>query len=234
MEGRHLRVQAIIENKMLNRNSFARTIGVATSNLAKMLSCEQTITDKTLYKISSAFPDVNLEWLKTGNGEMILENETSNARVLGGVYNVNSLDAETSLVKAIPVSALASFVENPSVALITEIDNQPVILTAQEKRAIRNLYIIKVEGESMEPTVKNKAEVLARQIPQNAWHNASGIVFVVFGDYTVIKRVKSNRLLSDNCIVLSSDNPEYGEMTVQLADIRAIFKAIRIISQDLD
>ena len=36
-----------------------------------------------------------------------------------------------------------------------------------------------------------------------------------------------------NRIILGSDNERYGEMTVAAADIRALFKAKRILSQDI-
>lgn len=65
------RINLIIEAKRLTRTGFANKIGVASSNFSKMLNGEQTITEKTLVKIIEAFPDVSLQWLKTGEGEML-------------------------------------------------------------------------------------------------------------------------------------------------------------------
>lgn len=51
-------------------NSFANQIGIDPGNLRKMLSGKQTITDKTLRKISET-QGVSFEWLKYGEGEMM-------------------------------------------------------------------------------------------------------------------------------------------------------------------
>lgn len=221
---------------MFDSKRFRKDNGLTQCQLAEILNCGQA-NISALEKTGRDLDRNQLKILIDIYGEEQIKNyinDFSNARFVGGVYAVNSSDSEVSIIDMVPVSALASFVENPDSSQITEIDHQPVILSQTEKKYIKDLYIIKVEGESMEPTVKNKAEVLARLLNENSWHNASGIVFVVFGDYSVIKRVKANNLISGNSIILSSDNHGYGEMTVQRSDIRAIFKAIRIISQDLD
>ena len=44
-------------------NSFANQIGIDPGNLRKMLSGKQTVTDKTLRKISET-RGVSFEWLK--------------------------------------------------------------------------------------------------------------------------------------------------------------------------
>lgn len=64
------RIQEIIANNDLTVNSFAVKIGVDPGNLRKMLSGKQTITNKTLIKISDA-QEINYNWLKFGVGEML-------------------------------------------------------------------------------------------------------------------------------------------------------------------
>lgn len=66
------RIEELIKMLGINRNRFAAGAGLQTSNLARMLKGELTITDKTLQKISSAY-NVNMEWLKTGKGEVFYE-----------------------------------------------------------------------------------------------------------------------------------------------------------------
>lgn len=62
------RIKRLIRDARMNPNAFANQAGIAPSNFRKMLSGEQTITDRTLAKISDAFK-VNYDWLKDGIGE---------------------------------------------------------------------------------------------------------------------------------------------------------------------
>lgn len=52
-------------------SALAVKSGLNPSNLKKMLDGDQTITDKTLHRVANAYPQINLEWLKTGEGDMI-------------------------------------------------------------------------------------------------------------------------------------------------------------------
>ncbi len=77
------RMVILINTLGMTTSTFARNIGVDPSNMAKMVKGEQRISDKTLARIASAIPMLNMEWLKTGEGEMSSGNER-----LGIVRNV--------------------------------------------------------------------------------------------------------------------------------------------------
>lgn len=51
-------------------NAFAKSIGVDTANLNKMIKGQQSVTKKTINKILVAYPQVSEEWLLNGVGEM--------------------------------------------------------------------------------------------------------------------------------------------------------------------
>lgn len=72
------RIEAFLEIDGSSANSFAGQIGVDPGNMRKMLAGKQTITDKTLRKISDTF-QLSFEWLKYGEGEMFMNNGISNA-----------------------------------------------------------------------------------------------------------------------------------------------------------
>lgn len=54
----------------MTRNAFATKAGIDPTNFSKMLAGKQTITDKTLKKISTAH-GISLQWLLTGDGDML-------------------------------------------------------------------------------------------------------------------------------------------------------------------
>ncbi len=84
MEDRIERINLLIKYLGLTKNSLALNSGLAPSNLNKMLLGEQSITDKTLYKICEAYPQINIDWLKTGEGEMIIKNPSMSQNGDGG------------------------------------------------------------------------------------------------------------------------------------------------------
>ncbi|MDE6008381.1 MAG: helix-turn-helix transcriptional regulator, partial [Muribaculaceae bacterium] len=65
------RLNKIIDYLGITKHSLATSSGIAPSNFTKMMAGESNITDKTLLKISEAFPQINVEWLRTGQGEML-------------------------------------------------------------------------------------------------------------------------------------------------------------------
>lgn len=65
------RLNEILQYLGIAYSAFALKSGINPSNLKKMLDGSQTITDKTLFRISNTFPELNIEWLRTGEGEMI-------------------------------------------------------------------------------------------------------------------------------------------------------------------
>ncbi|MBD5272840.1 MAG: hypothetical protein HDS42_06220 [Bacteroides sp.] len=162
----------------------------------------------------------------------MLNTRSSNARLLGGVYASGPKDDEdVVMVDYVPGTATATFIEynggtNPQFEKIAVLKQYGEILDNSYK-------VFEVMGESMSPRIPNRAKILTKEIPASKWFMAEGVVVVVFGDEVVVKRIIDNDLATNNTIVLSSDNPLYGVRKVSLADIRYMYKAIRIISADI-
>lgn len=74
MKDRIDRVNKVIDYLGITKHNLATSSGIAPSNLNKMMTGESSITDKTLHKICEAFPKIDIEWLRTGEGEMIINN----------------------------------------------------------------------------------------------------------------------------------------------------------------
>lgn len=227
------RILKFISYKRITNQSFEQLAGLSNGAVNKM---GDNTRKSTLDKISNTFPELNRVWLLTGEGEMLkqkAETKTGNAKEIGAVYPVSSRDEEIVMIDFIPVSATASFIESLSGGSDPACEKYPVIPRGNERNDVNSLRIFEVEGDSMFPTIASGALILAKEIPEKSWHYAEGVVVAVFSEYVVVKRVARNCLLTDNYIVLSSDNEDYGEMTVALADLRGLFKAKRIISSEI-
>jgi hypothetical protein len=65
------RLDAFIRYNKLSRSAFAVKIGTSERNVANSLTGKKSQMD-FLIKISAACPNLNLNWLLTGQGEMLL------------------------------------------------------------------------------------------------------------------------------------------------------------------
>lgn len=92
------RLNVVMKELKLTSNSLAIQANISPSNFRKMLLGEQKITDRTLNLISEKF-GINLVWLKTGEGDMLLDNNSmpTNADIQEGLpyYDVENFECGT-------------------------------------------------------------------------------------------------------------------------------------------
>lgn len=101
------RVILFIEHKNLNKAEFERLVGLSNDAVSKMTDNTRM---STLDKISNAFPELNIAWLKTGEGEMIKSGDVSikgdsnianTGIVEGGMYSNSINDKIIELEKEV-------------------------------------------------------------------------------------------------------------------------------------
>lgn len=228
-------IEARINQLNMNKTEFAKLIGTSKQNVNRIL--EKSSLDTNILQKYGDVLGCNFFTLYTNTSTKVIKIDNPSKRV----FAVGSTDDEVSMIPVLPIDALATFISNPSMVESSELDYDPVVLTTQEKRDIKNLCIINVHGDSMSPVINNHSRVLAKRVPRPQWGNVGGIVGVSYNDtsdgfndpYFVVKNVGSNKLYSENYIILESENKDYGNMTVQLADILAMWECLRIVSQSL-
>lgn len=222
------RILEFVAYKGLTVQYFEKKVGLSNGAVAKM---GDNTRRSTLDKVSNTFPELNEAWLLTGEGEMLKPNgeDRAHAKMIGRVFTADQRDSNVVMIDFVPVSATASFIESLSDGA-SAMDKLPLIPFGNERDEVDSLAVFEVDGDSMFPTIPSGSLILAKKIPERSWHYAEGVVVAVFAEYVVVKRIGRNCLLTDNYIVLRSDNEGYGEMTVALADIRGLYKAKRIIS----
>ena len=134
----------------------------------------------------------------------------------------------------ITTSAVASFDENLHHAT-NEIDTYPVYVAKGETFDINKHVVIDVSGDSMYPTINDKAKVLCEKVKPEQWANIPNekVVAVIYGSSFIIKRLLKNNLAINNSLTLLADNRKYGETTLQRCEIRAIFRVIKKVSEEV-
>lgn len=59
------------QRKILNQAELAQLAGISRTQFSELVTGSRKISDKAIHKISSTFPEINEEWLRTGQGEML-------------------------------------------------------------------------------------------------------------------------------------------------------------------
>ena len=218
-----MRIKILIEHENVSPSKFAKMIDFNQSNLSKILKGDRNVAPNLINAICDNL-NVSYKWLVNGEGSMFLT-EPSNAQPIKTYINDELIE-----VPIVDADAAATFIEN-MYDQHYNIDKYGVMQEEGEDLNSGEYVMFKVVGESMVPTIPDKAKVLAMRIPEERWEELSGVVFVVYGKMFVIKRILKNSLFINNIITLKSDNPLYGQMEVGRTEIRGMWKAIRIVSQ---
>ena len=90
----------MINTLLENKSSFAMKIGMVSQSLNMYLSGRRNITNKVLKRIKDAFPQVNIDWLKTGKGEPLINSMVSEFSVNQNKEGGSVIDREKELLKA--------------------------------------------------------------------------------------------------------------------------------------
>lgn len=72
------RILAIIDHYGITANKFSEKIGMSRAFVKNM---NDEISTKPLRNILLMFPDINIKWLITGEGEMLLENANQDKKI---------------------------------------------------------------------------------------------------------------------------------------------------------
>lgn len=95
------RLVAYLKFKGINKSEFGRIIGVSNAYIS---SIRKSIQPDKVEKIASSFPDLDVSWLVTGEGEMIKGGSVSqnakgdnNTQIAGNGNNVNTTTLDKAL-----------------------------------------------------------------------------------------------------------------------------------------
>lgn len=56
---------------ILSQAELAEIVGISRTQFSELVTGKRQISDKTIHKITNAIPELNEDWLRTGEGEML-------------------------------------------------------------------------------------------------------------------------------------------------------------------
>lgn len=229
-------------------NSFAYNVGIQPSNLSKMMSGTQKITDRTRRMIETRFPDLNFDWLLTGEGEMLRENapqptvqqnnhHSPGARMENNYYMHGGSEGGNIAAQNLEVKSAS---EDARPIIPSYMYNMPDYdIYANIKNGAANMEIFSVEGfmkqidiiyrvqdNSMTPTFTSGDLIGIRRLPETE--------HIVNGDYYVIDTKPHGvrlRILIENADsytlrTTDANRDRYTDFKVAKSEIISIFAVV--------
>jgi phage repressor protein C with HTH and peptisase S24 domain len=226
------RILKIIELKQISKREFYLRTGLSNGFLDK----SQHIGTDKVEKILSVFPDVNLEWLILGRGEMLIKNAPEsipksipNSIPKAKKYPEMTVLAESDLgryegkSRTIPVLDARAAAGWPATIDGTGfLDQRPTISLPFGWFQSGEYVLLQIEGDSMHPTIYNGDWAFVRKI--EAYNDIKdGYVHIILTrDGIVCKRVLNRP--NKGHLALQSDNSAYPTYTVPYEEIISLWK----------
>ena len=229
------RVEFIIEKEGLNKNSFSKAIGISNNvTITRIINEHRTPSRATCEKIVSAFTAYNLEWLLTGEGNMLTDAPSqtyhSNARPVDDLSYMN--------VPVIHIKAQCGYLAGyGDTEYIDTLPTMPVIV---DKTYHGKYRIFEAEGDSMDDNSRlaicDGDKVLAREVRRDLWLPKLHIndwYFVIVHRTNGISIKQITAQDDKGNITCHSLNELFNDYTVNLDDVVEIYNVIKVVERNM-
>ena len=207
------RIKMFLSYLGIGQKKFETTVGLSNGYINSLRKAPSA--DK-IKMIINAYPQLNMDWLITGEGEML-----NSYKMEPNITSVNELSSMS--VPLYNINAVAGIKSGQTDG--EEIEDMVPWIDAREGD-----FAVRVKGDSMEPRIHDGAYVLLRPCVADPHELAYGhIHLVVTEDRVALKIIRAD---SDNAHVLRlvSINEAYPPFSVPFEDIRHIYRAVSTLS----
>ncbi len=218
------RLLEFLRYKKLGQQKFEISIGMSNGWANKV---GDSIRESSLRKIKETYPELNILWLKSGVGNMLvgdseetLDNEPNNERE--ETRQTEDPGVAAKLVYLLPIAAQGGSL-NDFVMSVKEGDCEKIISPVKDAD-----FAMPVCGDSMAPEYPNGSQILIKKINEKAfivWGNAY-VLDTCNG--TIIKKLFPGR--GENRWLCKSINPDYPDFEVDVKDVFGVYRVILCMS----
>lgn len=216
-----------------NRSSLARRIGVIPQRFHDIANGKtKAFSYEIADKITTAFPEVNKNFLLTGEGEMLTSTETPT------IQTRSESDVEDLILT--PANSIRFYPDLPATA--SNIEDMPQEAYPQYQlmyiQGYEGCLAIPATGRSMEPTIHAGDRIIHEPYLDRFIQNGEIYVICTTTGQRMIKRLVETSRDEDGIPTFTchSDNPDkdlYAPFTLKGDEIRALYKVRLIIPLSL-
>lgn len=149
------RLKEFVRFLNMGQNSFEKEVGIANGYLA---SKSQTISSDTIEKVTSKYPNLNLEWLLTGKGEMLKNSGVSvGNNNKGDIANNSSSINKNKINVSLPESGTQKIIKPDSTIELTSSDSSSLELESIKK----DNEALRLQISHLKDNIATKDELIA-------------------------------------------------------------------------
>lgn len=207
------RLLQIVEYYKLSVREFERVIGVSEGVINKTIARNTGLKAETIQKIVEKFPQISLNWILLGEGEMLKSEDKPVAK---------QTDNPNEGIPLIPVEAMAGALTCDNTIFEYECDRYVVPMFKGAD------FLIPVKGSSMYPKYSSGDIVACQRIDMNNLFFQWNKVYVIDTNQgALIKRIKPGH--DENHVLIVSDNEKYDPFELPYSAIHAVALVIGVI-----
>ena len=222
------RIQKIMDEEGLNKNSFSKAIGISNNvTITRIINEKRSPSKSTCEKIVAAFPKYNLTWLLTGEGNMLTD--------ITSLNEASFIDKPIILhVPLVSQYAQAGYLCGyADAAYMATLPTIPYIV---DHEAQGHYVAFEVKGDSMndgtEDSILEGDRLLCREIMPHLWadsklHFRKWDFVIIHSDGILVKRIIDHDV-ETHTITIHSLNSLYPDKVINLADVKQIFNVIEL------
>lgn len=98
--------------KVYSQAEFAEIVGISRTQFSEIVTGKRKLSDKAIHKILSAIPEINKDWLLTGEGEMLKSHlavsESHSISIAGEEIKENKINVNADETIAMLVAEVAA------------------------------------------------------------------------------------------------------------------------------
>ena len=206
------RILQIIASKGLSRRKFYQSIGVSSGFLSK----NQNIGSDKLKRILNEYPDISINWLVFGTGNMLQEDNKP----------------ASSYLHTLPVVDVSNIVNEPATDYQSgqsQTSNVKVLDTISLGKNFENCSAaVQIWGDSMEPTFFSGDIAILRQINNFEYLQWGYAHLIVTQEQRFFKFIQ-NHPTNKGSILLETGNKSYESFELSKKEILHVFEARGLI-----
>lgn len=223
------RLIAYLEHIGINKSEFGRRIGVSSAFITSM---RKSIQPDKIAAIQREFPDLNTEWLLTGEGEMIrkeFRNEVEDLtpeelqEVREGILN-----GSFRLVPLVNIDSVGGIHSENSITP----SEQYVLKMMPFTEAREGDVAILQTGNSMYPTIPAGSALLIREVVDWREYFGYGSIYVLWlrDGRRITKEIRRYDADPSKYVWCVSYNPDVADEELPVSMIRGVWKVVKYLA----
>ena len=203
------RIAEVIKYKKMTVNSFSKMIGVPQTTLNNYILGKRKTSFELINKVANACPEIDKQWLLTGEGEMQSDSTTE--------------PQDTMSLPLIPRDAMAGMLTGDNAAIMAYECENFIVPVFQGSD-----FLIRVQGDSMIPTYLSGDIVACKRIvADNIWFQWGKTYVLNTSQGALIKRIEPSD--KEGFIKICSDNEQYKPFELPTTEIYGLALVTGII-----